>query len=106
AVLIRSFTTVISFEPCAESWAELVARHGRDVTAVNVAVTDHDGTLVLHEAQESIKTGQLVSHEGLHWGPIVGHREVPAVTLDSLASTYGWPDFLKVDTEGHEAEVL
>jgi hypothetical protein len=36
----------------------------------------------------------------------VGFREIPCLTADTLAGQYGPPDFIKVDTEGHEAMVL
>jgi len=32
--------------------------------------------------------------------------EVPVTTLDALISKYGVPDFVKIDVEGHEEEVL
>ena len=31
---------------------------------------------------------------------------VPVVTLDELVAQYGIPEFIKIDVEGHEAEVL
>jgi FkbM family methyltransferase len=33
-------------------------------------------------------------------------EEVPVVTLDSLVAAHGLPRFVKIDVEGHEAEVL
>ena len=100
------FERVVSFEPCAESYAILAAEAPANVTALPWAVSDTDGPITLYEAHESIQTGQLVSGEGLYWGPIEGERRVEAFTLDSLAAIHGTPDFIKVDTEGHELQVL
>jgi hypothetical protein len=33
-------------------------------------------------------------------------RRVRVTTLDALIAEYGAPDFIKIDVEGHEAEVL
>ena len=105
-MLSPNFDRVVSFEPCAESFAILAAESPGNVEAVEVAVSAVDGEITLFEAEESIKTGQLVSKEGLFWGKLVGDRTVPARTVDSLVADYGVPDFIKVDTEGHEVEVV
>ena len=39
-------------------------------------------------------------------GPRWGKVEVPAVTIDELATRYGTPDVVVVDVEGFEGEVL
>lgn len=105
-IMHRGFEEIIAFEPCLESYEILAKESTYKVTAVLCAVSDHDGELVLQEAATSISTGQLVSHEGLHWGPLVGTRTVPCLTLDTLSVEYGPPDFIKIDTEGHEVEVV
>lgn len=105
-LLAPNFSKVISFEPCEESYAILSSEMPENVTAVPWAVSDHNGTVTLMEAEESIKTGQLVTREGLHWGPLVGSRQIVCNTLDHAAEVYGMPDFVKVDTEGHEVQVL
>src|SRR6185437_12586324 len=49
----------------------------------------------------------LPPSQALPWGPEDGRREVPSVTLDGAAERLGrMPDFVKVDTEGHEGQVL
>lgn len=105
-LLAPNFTRIVSFEPCAESFAILATEAMSNVEPVQMAVSNVDGEITLYEAAESIKTGQLVSSEGLFWGELVGDRQVPARTLDSLVVDYGVPDFIKVDTEGHEVQVV
>lgn len=100
------FESVVSFEPCAESYAILAAEAPANVTALPWAVSNVDGPITLYEAHESIQTGQLVSSEGLYWGPLEGERRVEAFTLDTLTELHGVPDFIKVDTEGHELQVI
>lgn len=41
--------------------------------------------------------------EGQHWDDT---RRIRLSTLDQLIRIHGRPDFIKIDTEGHEAEVL
>lgn len=106
-VLARNFDHVVAFEPCQESFEILAIEAEEHVTPVCAAVSARDGEIALDEAAMSIATGQLVTGPGLAlWGERVGRRTVPAVTLDSMTEHFGYPDFLKVDVEGHEVEVL
>lgn len=105
-IFARNFDRVVSFEPAAEAHQVLAQLPG--VEAVQAALTDHDGTVVLDEQSESIRSGQLVTTrpETLAWGAHLGRREVPALTLATAAERYGVPDFIKVDVEGHEVAVI
>lgn len=105
-IIAPNFERVVSVEPCAESFQILSDETPDNVTCLDCAISDHSGTVTLKEAQQSIKSGQLVTREGLHWGPIIGEREIECRTLDSLADEFGMPDFVKVDTEGHELPIL
>jgi FkbM family methyltransferase len=102
---------VLCFEPAVESYAVLErAWRGNDgLSFRNIAVSDHDGEVELGVLSEQIETGQLVT-PGLEWKPGDAERTerrlVPCRTADSLAREYGKPDFIKVDTEGHELKVL
>lgn len=113
-IMSERFGTVVGFEPCAESH-EVASRAYPRIEILHAAVSDHDGevTLALIEGEQA-DTGQLVSPgtHGMEWDPgdwedgRVTRVQVPCWTLDTLATTLGDPDFVKVDTEGHEARVL
>lgn len=108
------FDRVVSFEPCQESFDQAKLTYP-DAEMYRVAVSDRDGVvdLALIEGEQA-ETGQLVSPgtHGMEWDPGswegTGYevRTVPCKTLDSLAAALGRPDFVKVDTEGHEHRVL
>ncbi len=100
------FETVVACEPAIESYARLESSSPANVRPLNVAVSKERGTLSLRETTLTGKWGELFTGESMPWGDHVGYREVQAVTLDDLSSTYGFPDFIKVDTEGHEVQVL
>jgi FkbM family methyltransferase len=100
---------VLCFEPAVESY-EVLERSWRGNDGIsfrNIAVSDHDGEVELSVQDEPISSGQLVS-PGLEWQAVHAgqFRLVPCRTADSLAREYGKPDFIKVDTEGHELKVL
>jgi FkbM family methyltransferase len=106
---------VVSAEPSPDSFAVLEAEWGGDarVTLYPVAVSGADGEVVLAQpGGRPLRTGQLVTPgiAGMEWSPAdwstVPASTYPARSLDSLAAETGVPDFIKVDTEGHEAQVL
>jgi FkbM family methyltransferase len=91
---------VHAFEPMPESFRHLEAAvDGQGVRCVNAAVGEASGVLTMAEGVSS-------QHSGVHGaGPRI---EVPVTTLDAYAAEAGLEtvDLLKVDVEGHEAEVL
>ncbi len=105
-VLAPNFHTVVSLEPCQESFDILLVESAPNVVCLPVAVSDHVGIVELTESANSIKTGQLTTGAALSWGETVGTREVECTTVDELARHYGLPDFVNVDVEGHEVAVL
>lgn len=79
---------------------------------MNVAVSDHVGTVQLAEVPMAISKGEWVTPgtDGMEWSlPDWGEAKlhaVPCTTLDTLADDIGDPDLVVIDTEGHEAAVL
>lgn len=110
--MAQMFDRFTCFEPCADSYEFARSRFGfADIR--QLAVSDHDGELELaFPAAEQRETGQLVTigTSGMEWDPgdwsAVERVTVPCRTADSLADELGVPDFMKIDTEGHEAKVL
>jgi FkbM family methyltransferase len=108
------FARVISFEPCRESF-DYACREFPESEIYQVALSDLDGEVELAEVDGlHADTGMLVSPgaHGMEWdegrlaSPEVRVRKVPCRTADSLALELGAPDFVKVDTEGHEFRIL
>jgi FkbM family methyltransferase len=113
-VMRQLFRRVISFEPYQESF-DYAKSQLPDAELYRIAVSDHVGQTelaLLNGVQAD--TGQLVTPgtSGMEWDPgdwsggNVTIRQVPCRTLDALALSLGEPDFVKVDTEGHELRVL
>jgi FkbM family methyltransferase len=115
----RLFSRVLCAEPALESFAALrrtaACLGDCDITLLPGALAAHDGFLRMSAREQPILTGQLTPDVAGHeppdgdwgsWGPPVEVREIPCLTADTIARQYGLPDFIKVDTEGHEVMVL
>jgi len=95
---------VLAIEPCKFNFELLLknirANHADNVTAVNAAVFNYDGTVNLFMQGQS----------GMHSTVKQSREAIPirAVKLDSLLeeSRFGKVTFLKIDTEGAEKQVL
>lgn len=103
---------VTAFEPSREAIGALDAAWDPKPAWLGVrelAVSDHDGTLttaIRAESMEGLELTAVDVDSGLPWGQLTGTRDVLCRTVDTLAAELGVPDLIKVDTEGHEGQVL
>ena len=99
----------INVEPAADPLAELVQARPRDVN-LGVGLSDQAGTLTFYESPPtgcSTFSADIAAHQsqsGIPYAP----REVEVLTLAQVCEAHveGEIDFLSVDVEGHEAQVL
>lgn len=106
---------VVAFEPSPESYEVMrqVWESDSRVTLSTLAVSHECGSIALAQLPgEQLDTGQLVTPgtRGMEWDPgdwsAVQTGSFQCADLDSLLAEFGVPEFVKVDTEGHEQYVL
>lgn len=116
ASFLRLGARVTAVEPQPRVFRALRLMHGRhpNATLRCEAVGAEAGTLemflntdnptVSTLSQDFVEAAQTAQGwQGQRWDRRI---TVPVVTLDQLVMDYGVPDFVKIDVEGHEAEVL
>jgi len=107
---------VIAVEPQPTCVQIITKRFGvnKGLTVLNRAVGSTRGKLTLHSSSD-IDTLASVSDSFVHYAEksdrFKGKKyektyDVEVTTLDNLISLYGTPDFIKIDVEGYELEVL
>lgn len=77
---------------------------GRSVGTARLAISRrHPSLATLASGWRDEVTAGHAGFAGVRWD---GEIDVAVTTLDELIGRFGRPDFIKIDTEGHEAEVL
>ena len=101
----------INVEPNPKPFALLQSLRERDVN-LNIGLSNRDGDLTIYEAPNacwSVDRAMLTGYFGASEADIVTHS-IPIRTLAEIIDEHVPPgtttDFLKVDVEGHEREVL
>jgi len=107
-ILAERFDRVVAFEPHTESYAYLDQHAKPNVVTLEMAVSNRSGEIHLDQSVNADVNGMLTTGESLRcaWGDRTGQLAVTAITIDDLVKLYGTPDFVKIDTEGHEGEVV
>ena len=102
------FGKIVAYEPAVEC-IDALTRCPENVEPVFAAVSDTVGEITLDVRAVTASLGELTTGDSMPgaWGEMEGHRYVPSVTVDSEAERVGAdPDFIKIDTEGHEAHII
>ena len=112
AALANPRGRVFAFEP-SRSANERLRSHVRinrldNVTCVDAAVSDRNGTACFLEPLVHIPCSAGLSEEQMSWHDELCRREVRTVTLDSFLEGHeaGPVDLVKLDIEGTEAQAL
>ncbi|MEO6314497.1 MAG: FkbM family methyltransferase [Chitinophagaceae bacterium] len=112
---------VVSCEPDPENFSLLSIRfrNQKNICLYNVALSNHAGTetLFIHHNASAFNTlnptwKNILENDNLaRWDEKItflpeNKIEVACITIDSLIQKHGLPDFIKIDVEGYEKEVI
>ncbi|MDQ3100589.1 MAG: FkbM family methyltransferase, partial [Bacteroidota bacterium] len=104
--------TIIAVEPIQRVYKKLVHNiglNGLNITPLNVAISDHDGTAPIYDQVESEHVLAVSLQPGWNQPHIKTTAvEVSIRTVASIMEELSLPrvDLLKIDVEGHELSVL
>lgn len=116
AAMARLGARVVALEPQPAAFRALrmIHRRAAGVTIVNAAAGAAEGyaEMFLNTANPTVSTLSdtfvAAARTGDGWRDQIWDRRVavPVTTLDALIERHGVPQFVKIDVEGHEPEVL
>ena len=101
----------VNVEPALGVYDRLAAHRTRDIN-LNVGLSDREGTLTFHDVPSNPGLSTLSDELANYWraqGMELIKRKIPVTTLARICAAQVGDrpvDFLKIDVEGHECEVL
>lgn len=110
---LRPSASIHAFEPSASAYDAILRRHfPENVVVHKMAISSMAGAASLHIFGDASGMNSLHNRHGLEGGygiaPATRTEDVQLQTLDDFCASHGLKrvDFVKVDTEGHEVDVL
>jgi FkbM family methyltransferase len=108
---IKPKSRVFAFEPVNRIFAKLkenIALNRYDITGVEKAVSDKDGTAIIYDTSTEHVYAVTVNKNLSDPDVKVTETEIKTVTLDTVVREYNLEkiDLIKIDVETHEPEVL
>lgn len=104
------FGRVVSVEPDSRAFAKLQASAPPNCNLHSVAVSHSIGEVPFYRRPSALQSSLLRVHPiggcDQAQAPPIEVRPIRTVTVDTLVALYGVPDFIKIDVEGAEADVL
>lgn len=97
--------SILAIEPDVQNIAYLkknTLEFNVDVDILNIGVSSKVGVAVLNTDE----TGAMNSIGIVNDVSYTGQKKIKVESIDSIANRYGVPDFIKLDVEGHEYEVI
>lgn len=105
--LLHNFRRVYAFEPFRNVRLERLGARQTRLYIERQALGSYPGEMLMYVRRYSIRTNQLTNGQpSKSWGDIIGTKTVPCTTLDAFFLGQKPPDFVKIDVEGFETNVI